>query len=100
MASIWFADSRARGGRKLAGRLSEAAAIKSLHDYADVWRQSQETIGLDGTITWPRSVQVVSLVEYHLIQDGNVVAHIWIELLSPPSTPSGGDQYRAKPASA
>lgn len=42
--------------------------------------------------------KTISPTEVHIVCGKDVIAHFWIELLSPPSLPQGGDIYRMKGA--
>lgn len=84
MASVWVSPADTRKDRKLAGNMSMDGA-----------KQALSIIGLQFIGAVPnRIVKHISPLEIHGYEAGKVIAHFYVEPLSPPSKPTGGDIYR------
>lgn len=84
MASVWVSLGDTRADRKLVWNMSMEGA-----------QQALSIIGLQFIGAVPkRTVKHISPLEIHGYEAGKVIAHFYVEPLSPPSKPSGGDMYR------
>lgn len=82
MVSVWL--SQPSGITKLDGNLDTVGAAIALAARAASWVHSHPT----------RTLDRISGKEIHLIERGRPVAHLYVELYSPPTKPIGGDIYR------
>ena len=93
MASVWGCSNQYKKPRKIVGYISpedaQIALGKAAAEYAAFFSKK-----LGAALTH----KTVSQIEVHVMRGKDVIAHFWIELLSPPSLPQGGDIYRMKGA--
>lgn len=93
MASVWGCSRKEKKPRKVVGHLAMDSAQAALGKIVAQFVNHYSTH--IGAVIVPKSV---SQIEVHIMRGKDVVAHFWIEPMSPPSMPVGGDIYRMKGA--
>lgn len=93
MASIWACSEVIKTPTKLAGWLQPEQAQLILGKAAAAYILEHDKIAKNANKERLRH-KTISSTEVHIMRGKGVVAHFWIELVSPPSKPTGGDIYR------
>jgi len=88
MASVWIETER--GARREHCGLDGLTARVVMEQYAAAWLRRHRSAGMAR----------ISELEVHLLQHGRPVKHVYVEMMTPPTVPTGGDRYRQRTTGA